>query len=99
MPLADHRCTAPSPETNGKMSNNCSGRLVTSVSEATGHAGIIVAVHFLIHDNEGIFGQYGNRRREKGRNHRCGLDGWLDQMMGIKGLRIPYGIPVANAQT
>ena len=28
--------TAPSPETNGKMSNNCSGRLVTSVSEATG---------------------------------------------------------------
>ena len=52
---------------------------------------------FLIHDNDGIFGQYGNRRREKGRNHRCVLDGWLDRMMGIKGLPIPYGVPVANA--
>ncbi len=38
---------------------------------------------FLIHDNDAIFGQY--RVRERG-GHRCALDGWLDEVMGIQGI-------------
>ncbi len=48
---------------------------------------------FLIHDNDGIFGQY--RVRERG-SHRCALDAWLEQVMGIRGIPIPYGAPNAS---
>jgi transposase InsO family protein len=53
---------------------------------------------FLLHDNDGIFGQYRDRRRrgEKGRHYRCRLDLWLKEVMGILGLPIPYGAPNAN---
>jgi transposase InsO family protein len=52
------------------------------------------APRFLIHDNDGIFGQY--RLRERG-GHRCTLDAWLEQVMGIRGIPIPYGAPNASA--
>jgi transposase InsO family protein len=56
---------------------------------------------FLIHDNDGIFGQYGRRvtveRDGKKRSYRCHLDLWLHQVMGIEGIPIPYGAPNANA--
>jgi hypothetical protein len=55
---------------------------------------------FLIHDNDGIFGQLGRcifpRPRTPGRSYRCTLDGWLDGVLGIQGLPIPYGAPNAN---
>jgi putative transposase len=49
-------------------------------------------VRFLIHDNDGIYGQYG-----KGRGPRCALDAWLGEVMGIRGIPIPYGAPNANS--
>jgi putative transposase len=57
---------------------------------------------FLLHDNDGIFGQYSQRptvAREDGkkRTYRCRLDLWLDSVMGIEGVAIPYGAPNANA--
>jgi transposase InsO family protein len=53
---------------------------------------------FLVHDNDGIFGQYrdGRRRGEKSRRYRCQLDLWLTEVMGIRGLPIPYGVPNAS---
>jgi putative transposase len=53
---------------------------------------------FLIHDNDGIFGQFGNRRPrgKKGRRYRCHLDLWLADVMGIEGIPIPYDAPNAN---
>jgi len=55
---------------------------------------------FLIHDNDGIFGQIrtrGTGDEDHGRNrYRCHLDRWLDEVMGIKGLPIPYGAPNAS---
>ena len=58
---------------------------------------------WLIHDNDGIFGQYGHRPTVikgdgKRRTYRCELDRWLDQVMGIEGIPIPYGAPQANAR-
>ena len=54
---------------------------------------------FLVHDNDGIFGQYrdGRRRGEKDRRYRCQLDLWLAEVIGIQGLPIPYGAPNASA--
>lgn len=49
---------------------------------------------FLIHDNDGIFGQFGGKSR--GRPFRCHLDLWLSRVMDIKGIPIPYGAPNAN---
>jgi putative transposase len=50
---------------------------------------------FLVHDNEGIFGQFGTsvkvERDGRTRSYRCHLDRWLHEVMGIKGLPIPYG--------
>jgi len=48
---------------------------------------------FLIHDNDGIFGQYRDRKRRgnKQRRYRCRLDLWLADVMGIEGIPIPYG--------
>jgi transposase InsO family protein len=52
----------------------------------------------LLHDNDGIFGQYrdGRRRGEKRRRYRCQLDLWLTEVMGIRALPIPYGAPNAS---
>jgi putative transposase len=53
---------------------------------------------FLIHDNDGIFGQYRDRKRRgnKQRRYRCRLDLWLADVMGIEGIPIPYGAPNAS---
>jgi putative transposase len=53
---------------------------------------------FLIHDNDGIFGQFRDRKRrgKKGRRYRCRLDLWLADVMGIEGIPIPYGAPNAS---
>ncbi len=56
---------------------------------------------FLVHDNDGIFGQFGQKvtvENEEGKkkSYRCHLDRWLDEMMGIEGLPIPYGAPNAS---
>ena len=60
------------------------------------------APRFLIHDNDGIFGQYSHRPTVikadgKKRTYRCQMDHWLDNVMGIEGIPIPYGAPNANA--
>jgi hypothetical protein len=49
---------------------------------------------YLIHDNDGIFGQF--RERQAGRCFRCHFDRWLFEVMSIKGIPIPYGAPNAN---
>jgi putative transposase len=53
---------------------------------------------FLLHDNDGIFGQFRDRkpRGKKGRRYRCRLDLWLANVMGIEGIPIPYGAPNAT---
>ena len=53
---------------------------------------------FLIHDNDGIFGQYRDRKQrgEKNRRYRCHLDLWLANVIGIEGVPIPYGAPNAS---
>jgi transposase InsO family protein len=53
---------------------------------------------FLLHDNDGIFGQFRDRRHrgKKGRRYRCRLDLWLADVMGIEGIPIPYGAPNAS---
>ena len=57
---------------------------------------------FLLHDNDGIFGQFGRRRTSDdgspGRRYRCSLDAWLHGVLGIEGIPIPYGAPNANAR-
>jgi putative transposase len=55
---------------------------------------------FLVHDNDGIFGQFGStmkvERDGKTRSYRCHFDRWLHEVIGIKGLPIPYGAPNAS---
>jgi putative transposase len=55
---------------------------------------------FLVHDNDGIFGQFGTplkvERDGKTRSYRCHLDWWLHEVMRIDGLPIPYGAPNAS---
>jgi hypothetical protein len=53
---------------------------------------------FLLHDNDGIFGQYRDRqpRGRQARRYRSRLDLWLCEVMGIQGLAIPYRAPNAN---
>ena len=55
---------------------------------------------FLVHDNDGIFGQFGPpvqvERDGKTRSYRCQLDRWLHEVMGLQGLPIPYGAPNAS---
>jgi len=54
---------------------------------------------FLVHDNDGIFGQFGRRRPGKsGKSYRSALDLWLGEVMHIKGVPIPYGAPNAAAR-
>ena len=53
---------------------------------------------FLVHDNDGVFGQFGGRRSGRsGRSYRSTLDMWLGEVLGIKGIPIPYGAPNAAA--
>jgi transposase InsO family protein len=54
---------------------------------------------FLLHDNDGIFGQYrdGRPRGEKRLSYRSHLDLWLREVMGIQGIPTPYRAPNANA--
>ncbi len=47
---------------------------------------------FLLHDNDGIFGQFGRRKG----GFRCHLDRWLSATMDIEGLPTPYHAPNAN---
>ena len=55
---------------------------------------------FLVHDNDGIFGQYGKpvtmEKDDSTRSYRCHLDRWLDEVIGIEGIPIPYGAPNAS---
>jgi putative transposase len=53
---------------------------------------------FLLHDNDGVFGQFRDRkpRGKRGRRYRCHLDVWLADVMGIEGIPIPYGAPNAS---
>ena len=54
---------------------------------------------FLVHDNDGIFGQFGRRKKQQaGKSYRCAFDMWLEKTMGIEGIPIPYGAPNANAR-
>jgi putative transposase len=56
------------------------------------------APRFLVHDNDGIFGQFGARRPGRtGRSYRCALDLWLGEVLYIRGIPIPYGAPNAQA--
>jgi hypothetical protein len=54
---------------------------------------------FLVHDNDGICGQFGRHVtvEESGRkrSYRCHLDRWLHEVMGVDGLPIPFGTPNA----
>jgi transposase len=56
---------------------------------------------FLLHDNDGKFGQLGRPSRvERGGKRvscRSAYDEWLWQEMGIRGIAIPYGAPNAAA--
>ncbi len=67
------------------------------IREATGSD---IAPRFLVHDNDGIFGQLGRpvavQRDGKTRSYRCHLDQWLGEVMCIEGLPIPYGAPNAS---
>jgi hypothetical protein len=58
------------------------------------------APRFLVHDNDGIFGQFDRRvtveRNGRKRSYRCHLDRWLCEVTGIEGLPIPYGAPNAS---
>ncbi len=55
---------------------------------------------FLVHDNDGIYGQYGRKvtveQNNRRRSYRCHLDRWLGKILGIKGIPIPYGAPNAS---
>ncbi len=52
---------------------------------------------FLVRDNDGIFGQFGGRRSGRsGRSYRSALGLWLGEVLGIKGIPIPYGAPNAS---
>jgi hypothetical protein len=53
---------------------------------------------FLVHDNDGIFGQFGQPKEgSDGKRHRCHLDLWLAQVFAIKGIPTPFHTPNANA--
>ena len=52
---------------------------------------------FLLHDNDGIFGQYPRAGVELPGGYRCALDAWLHRVLGIQGIPIPYGAPNAQA--
>ncbi|MBN1653943.1 MAG: transposase, partial [Deltaproteobacteria bacterium] len=52
---------------------------------------------FLIHDNDGVFGQFGGRKKTHNeKSYRYAFDMWLDKTTGIEGIPIPYNAPDAN---
>ena len=55
---------------------------------------------FLVHDNDAVFGQFGRtvtvERSGQKRSCRSHLDLWLDNIIEIEGLPIPYGAPNAS---
>jgi transposase InsO family protein len=65
------------------------------IREATPFASV---PRFLVHDNDGIFGQFGRRKPGKsGKSYRSALDLWLGEALGITGVPTPYGAPNAAA--
>jgi len=60
------------------------------------------APKFLLHDNDGIFGQLGKpiTRQVNGKKVSCrsSLDLWLAETRGIRGIPTPYGAPNAQAR-
>ncbi len=54
----------------------------------------------LIHDNDGVFGQFGRpvqvEQSDGRRSYSSHLDRWPDEIMGIDGLPIPFGTPNAS---
>jgi transposase InsO family protein len=65
------------------------------------NAGFEEQPKFLLHDNDGKFGQFGRplRVENEGKRVSCrsAFDEWLCQEMGIRGIAIPYGAPNAAA--
>lgn len=57
------------------------------------------APRFLLHDNDGVFGQYRCRSAESGseKTYRCAPDQWLHTVLGVTGIPTPYGAPDAAA--
>jgi len=59
------------------------------------------APKFLVHDNDGMYGQLGKpvTVEVNGRKVACrsGFDVWLAEVMGIRGIPTPYQAPNANA--
>ena len=51
----------------------------------------------VLHDNDGIFGQFGASRLVEGKRIRCNLDAWLWTELGRVGIPTPYQAPNANA--
>jgi hypothetical protein len=47
---------------------------------------------FLLHDNDGTFGQYGQSKA----GFRCWLDAWLSEVMEITGVPIPKNIGLSE---
>jgi len=72
-------------------------RVKQQIREATAEG---QAPRFLVHDNDGIFGQCGKtwtvNEGGRKRGYRCHLDRWLGEVMGITGIPIPYGAPNAS---
>jgi len=67
---------------------------VTNVYDSPGHGWVKQQIReiipygegprFLVHDNDGIFGQFGYRKKQQaGKNYRCAFDVWLEKTMGI----------------
>ncbi len=53
---------------------------------------------FLLHDNDGIFGQFGHPKKgSDDKRYRCHLDLWLYEILDVKGIPTPYHAPNANA--
>jgi len=54
---------------------------------------------FLIHVNDGIFGQFRPFRAgevRQGKRYRCALDRWLSEVLSVRGILIPCGAPNAS---
>jgi hypothetical protein len=49
---------------------------------------------FVLHDNDGIYGQNRRRTKQPGaiKTYRCALDRWLDEVLEVTGIPIPYGV-------
>ena len=56
---------------------------------------------FLIHDNDGKYGQLGRpipvKKGGRRIHYRCAFDVWLIEVMGVRGMPTPYRAPNASA--